>query len=112
MDARGNIKPFTATDVPSATNVKLASLNPVTLPSGVIYITRTGAQPSPGNTIGSTDVIRLMSNTMYYHATNTNNLVSFTTPQSFRNGVSGTGVPEIDPGYYYTKQSVIDADLD
>ena len=111
LDARGNIKPFTATDVPSATNIKLASLNPVTLPSGVIYIARAGAQPSAGTTIGSTDVIRLMSNTMYYQATKTNNLVSFTTPQSFRNGVSGTGVPEIDPGYYYTKQSVIDADL-
>lgn len=109
LDSRGNIKPFTTTDVPSATKVKLADLNPVTLPSGVIYIMREGAQPTPGTDIGSTDVIRLMSNTLTYQATDTNNVVEFTSPQTFRNGVSGTGVPEVDPGYYYTKQSVVDA---
>ena len=110
LDARGNIKPFTTTDVPNATNIKLADLNPVTLPSGVIYIVRPGAQPTTGTTIGATDIIRLMSNTITYQATNTNNLVAFTSPQSFRNGVSVTGVPEVDPFYYYTKQSVIDSD--
>lgn len=110
LDARGNIKPFTTTDVPSATNIKLADLNPVTLPSGVIYIMRAGAQPTAGTAIGATDVIRLLSNTLTYQATNTNNVVAFTSPQNFRNGVTGTGVPEVDPGYFYTKQSVLDAD--
>jgi hypothetical protein len=109
LDARGNIKPFTTTDVPSATNVKLADLNPVTLPSGVIYIIRAGAQPTAGTSIGSTDVIRLMSNTLTYQATNTNDLVAFTSPQIFRNGVSGTGVPEVDPGYYYTNEKAVEA---
>jgi hypothetical protein len=108
LDARGNIKPFTTTDVPDTTNIKLADLNPITLPSGVIYIIRANAQPTTGTTIGSTDVIRLMSNTLTYQATNTNNVVAFTSPQTFRNGISGSGVPEIDPAYYYTKQSVID----
>ena len=110
LDPRGNIKPFTTTDVPSTANVKLADLNPVTLPSGVIYIMRAGAQPSAGTTIGTTDVIRLMANTLTYQATNTNNVVAFNSPQTFRNGITGSGVPEIDPGYYYTKQSVIDSD--
>jgi hypothetical protein len=110
LDSRGNIKPFTTTDVPSATNVKLADLNPITLPSGVIYIVRTGAQPTNGTAIGATDIIRFMSNTITYQATNTNNVVAFTSPQSFKNGVSGTGVPEVDPQYYYVKQSVLNAD--
>ncbi|WP_417430561.1 hypothetical protein [Halpernia sp.] len=109
MDARGNIKPFTSTDVPSATKVKLADLNPVTLPSGVVYIMRVGAQPTSGTTIGTTDIIRLMSNSLTYQATNTNNVIAFTSPQTFRNGVTGSGVPEVDPGYYYTKQSIVDA---
>ena len=39
--------------------VKLADLNPTTLPSGVIVIKRQGAQPSDatGTTIGDTDVL-------------------------------------------------------
>ncbi|MBC7556324.1 MAG: hypothetical protein H7195_05115 [Chryseobacterium sp.] len=110
LDARGNIKPFTTTDTPSPTKVKLADLNPVTLPSGVIYIMRVGAQPSAGTNIENTDVLRLMSNTLTYLARDTNNVVAFASPQSFRNDVSGTGVPEVDPGYYYTKQAIINAD--
>ncbi|SFI08648.1 hypothetical protein [Halpernia frigidisoli] len=109
LDARGNIKPFTTTDVPSATNVKLADLNPVTLPSGVIYIMRAGAQPATGKVIGNTDVIRLLSNTLTYQATNINDVVTFNFPQTFRNGVSGTGVPEVDPTYFYVKNSVLAA---
>lgn len=109
LDDRGNIKPFTSTDVPSATRVKLADLNPVTLPDGVIYIIRVNAQPNPGTEIGKTDIIRLMSNTITYQATNTDNVVAFTSPQTFRSDISGTGVPEVDPSYYYIKQAILDA---
>lgn len=106
LDAKGNIKDFVATDT---VNVKLADLSPVTLPSGVIYIARPGAQPNPGTTIAQYDNIRLMTNTITYVATNTDNKVSFSSPSVFRNTISGTGVPEADPAYYYVKKSVRDA---
>ncbi|MGA9212876.1 hypothetical protein [Kaistella sp.] len=105
FDAKGNLKEYVATD---STQVKLASLNPITLPSGVIYLVRPNAQPIPGTEIGSTDILHLMSNTMTYVATNTNDNVAFTSPYTFRNNIAGLGVPEIDPAYYYVKQSVLD----
>lgn len=109
LDARGNIKPFTTTEVESSTNIKLADLNPVTLPSGVIYIMRSGAQPTPGTAIGTSDVITLMSNSLNYQATNTNDLVSFSYAQTFKNDIFGTGVPEVDPAYYYANPAVLTA---
>lgn len=109
LDSRGNLKPFTTTDTPSATKVKLADLNPITLPSGVIYIVRDNAQPSPGTAINPTDKITLMATSLTYQATDENNEVAFRSAQTFRNDVSGTGVPEVDPAYYYTKESVITA---
>ena len=54
FDAKGNLKDYVETDT---TMVKLASLSPITLPSGVIYVVRPSAQPSPGSNIGSTDII-------------------------------------------------------
>lgn len=110
LDKRGNIKTFTTTIVASDSLKKLSQLNPVTLPSGVIYIIRAGAQPDPGKTIAVTDSIRLLSNTNTYQAQNIDNVVSFNSAQSFRNGVSGTGVLEVDPGYYYVPQWILDKD--
>ena len=105
LDAKGNIKELEDTDT---TNVKLADLDPVTLPSGVIYIIKEGAQPEPGDTIGSYDLIRLMGRSTNYVATKTDNVVSFTSGQTFRNTISGAGVPEVDPAYFYVKKSVLD----
>lgn len=105
LDAKGNIKPFVATDT---VNVKLADLNPVKLPSGVIYVMRPGAQPNPGTAIGQYDLIRLMSNTMTYVATNNDNKVTFNSPSAFKNTIAGTGLPEVDPAYYYVKKSVLE----
>lgn len=105
LDAKGNIKDFVATDT---VNVKLADLNPVTLPSGVIYVMREGAQPEPGETLGNYDLIRLMGRATNYVATKTDNVVSFTSGQTFRNTISGAGVPEVDPAYFYVKKSVLD----
>ncbi|MCQ4034292.1 hypothetical protein [Kaistella montana] len=105
LDAKGNIKELTATD---AVNTKLADLNPVTLPSGVIYIMRAGAQPEPGEAIGNYDLIRLMVRATNYVATKTDNVVSFSSAQTFKNTISGAGVPEVDPAYFYVKKSVLD----
>ena len=105
FDAKGNLKDYVETDT---TMVKLASLSPITLPSGVIYVVRPSAQPSPGSNIGSTDIIKLMSTTVTYVATNTDGKVAFTSPYVFRNTIAGSGIPELDPAYYYVKQSVLD----
>ena len=105
LDARGNIKDYVATDT---ANVKLASLNPITLPSGVIYIMKPTNQPNPGTPIGSSDIIRLMNNTTTYVATENEGKVAFNSPYIFRNTISGSGIPELDPPYYYVKQSILD----
>lgn len=104
LDAKGNIKPYVATDT---VNVKLADLNPVKLPSGVIYVMRPGAQPTDGTPIGQYDIIRLMSNTTTYVATNTDNKIAFSSPSGFKNTIAGSGLPEVDPAYYYVKKSVL-----
>lgn len=104
LDAKGNIKDLEKTDT---VNVKLSKLNPVTLPSGVIYIVRPGAQPTPGKDIGATDILTMMSNTVTYVATNTDDVVSFNSAYPFKNTIGGTGTPEVDPAYYYVKESIL-----
>ena len=106
LDAKGNIKDFVETDT---VNVKLADLSPVLLPSGVIYVIKAGAQPTPGTIIGNTDIIRLMSNSTTYVATSTDGVTTLTSGYPFRNTIAGSGIPEVDPAYYYVKQSVLDA---
>lgn len=105
LDAKGNIKDLVSTD---NVNVKLADLNPVKLPSGVIYIMRPGAQPNPGTTVGQYDLLRLMSNSTTYVATNTDNKVAYSSQSTFRNTISGTGIPEVNPAYYYVEREVLD----
>lgn len=101
LDNLGNIKAFSSTDTSDDNNKKLSELNPVTLPSGVVYIVRNGAQPNPGTTIGVSDSIRLMSRTYTSVATNTDNNITFSGTALFRSTIDGTGVPEVDPKYYY-----------
>jgi len=105
LDAKGNIKNWVSTD---NVNVKLSDLNPVKLPSGVIYIMRSGAQPNPGTSIGQYDLLRLMSSSTTYVATNTDNKIAFASPSIFRNTIAGAGVPEVDPAYFYVKKSVLE----
>ncbi len=115
LDAKGNIKAFSTTDTSDDKEVKLADLNPVKLPSGVIYIARNNAQPDPGTTIGETDIIRLMTTTTTYVATNESDLVKFRSAVPFSSGITGTGVPEVDPKYYYispTDKLITDATAD
>ncbi len=105
FDVKGNVKELAATDT---VNVKLSLLNPITLPSGVVYVSRPTAQPSPGTAVGTYDKISLMSIATSYVATKTDAKVSFNSPSIFRNTISFTGVPEIDPMYYYVKKSVLE----
>jgi len=104
LDAKGNIKDYVTTDT---VNVKLADLNPITLPSGVIYVTRPGAQPTEGKSIGNSDILRLMSTAVTYVATNTDSKIEYTSAFTFRNTISGSGIPEVDPAYFYVKDDVL-----
>jgi len=111
LDAQGNIKAFSSTDTADDNEKKLSELNPVTLPSGTIYIIRNGAQPSSadGKTIESTDIIKIMGRVYSYLAVNSDGNTSFTSKAAFLNTIDGTGVPVIDPMFYYTKKSILEA---
>ncbi len=109
LDAKGNIKTFSTTDTSDDEFPKLAEMNPVTLPSGVIYIVRDGAQPENGTPIGANDSIQIFQNTVSYVASNTDNVVSFVSPATFKNSVDGNGIPDNDPMYYYVRNSVLEA---
>ncbi len=108
FDTRGNVKAFDDDDESDDNYPKLADLNPITLPSGVIYIVRADAQPDPGTAIGSTDILRLMTNAITYVATNTDGVVEFASASAFKNTII-SGNLDVDPAYYYVKQSVLDA---
>lgn len=106
FDQEGNITKFSDSDTSDDLYPKLSSYAPVKLPSGVIYIVRPNVQPVPGKTIGSTDIIKLMSNSIAYVAKKTDNIVKFENGVPFRNTIGGSGVPENDPFYYYAKKSI------
>lgn len=108
LDARGNIVAFSTTSTADDAEKPLAELNPVKLPSGVIYIVR--YIPQNGKSIGATDKISIMHRTTTYIASKEENTVKFSDAVIFRNTISGTGFPEVDPTYYYVKQNVLDAD--
>lgn len=109
LDAKGNIKPFSSTDTSDDGYTKLADMNPVKLPSGVIYVVRPGAQPNPGTAIGTSDKISIMQRTNTYLATNESGKVMFRSGYAFRNTIDGAGVPEEDPAYYHVKDDVLTA---
>ena len=108
LDARGNIVAFNSTSTADDAEKPLAELNPVKLPSGVIYIVR--YVPQNGKVIGATDKISMMHRTTTYIASKEENVVKYADAAIFRNTISGTGFPDVDPTYYYVKQSVLDND--
>ena len=108
LDSQGNIKTFSSTDTTDDNYTKLSGLNFQKLSSGVIVIVRDGAQPDPGTTIGTTDIIRLMHKTTTFVSTKENNEITYTSEFSFANTIESGGVPQVDPAFYYVKQSVMD----
>ena len=111
LDLQGNIKAFTA-DAADDNEKKLSQLNPQTLPSGVIYIKRTGAQPedstppSTGVAIGDSTQIKTMMRANYYLATETDGNISLGNPGVLLNTIDGSGSPVTDPTFYFVKKSV------
>jgi len=104
LDAQGNIKAFSSTDTADDTEKKLSELDYKTLPSGTIYIIREGAQPvnpTADQTIKSNDILTVMMKATTYLAINTDGKSSFTAATDFMNTINGTGIPAVDPKYYF-----------
>jgi len=111
LDAQGNIKAFSTTDASDDNEKKLIDLSYQTLPSGTIYIMRDGAQPSAatGKTIAPKDILTVMIRANGYLAGETDGNVSFISTLPITNTINGSGLPLVDPMFYYVKQSVLDA---
>ncbi len=107
VDANGKIKAFSSTDPSDDAFPKLSSMSPVTLPSGVVYIKFLGKQPIPGTTIGETDILRIMEDVTSYTAQKNADLVSFQNKSIFQSSLTSTGVPVVDPIYYYAPPSLM-----
>ncbi len=107
LDALGKIQAFSTTDTSDDTYKKLSELSPKTLASGVIYIVKEGAQPNPGTAIGATDVIRLMGKTTTFLSNTENSTTTYSNELTFKSTIESTGVPEVDPSYYYAKNALI-----
>lgn len=106
LDTKGNIVAFDSSITTDDNEKPLSSLNPVKLPSGVVYISI--YTPTNGKAIADKDKIRLMHKTMTYVATKDDkNVTNFGSAVLFRNTISGSGTPEIDPAYFYVKESVL-----
>lgn len=114
LDSQGNIKAFSSTDASDDNEKKLSDLSPQTLPSGVIYIVRDGAQPSLGVAIetnssaSNATQIKTMIRANYYIATDTDGNIKFSTAGTLLNTIDGNGSPLTDPIFYYVKKSVLD----
>lgn len=107
FDAKGNIVAFDSSVTTDDNVTPLAKLNPIKLPSGVIYISR--YVPTNGKSIAKTDKIRWMVKaTTYVGIKESDGTIKFGSTQLFRNTMTGTGTPEIDPAYFYVKKSVLD----
>ncbi|WP_027386640.1 type 2 periplasmic-binding domain-containing protein [Chryseobacterium gregarium] len=116
LDVQGNIKAFSSTDTADDNQKKLSELNPVKLPSGVIYIIRNGVQPTTGVTLdtnpesNTATQIRTMIRANYYLATDTDGKVAFSATGSLVNTINGGGSPLTDPLFYYVKKNEIASD--
>lgn len=107
FDAKGNIQSVKNLDAATLANTKkLSDLSPVTLPSGVVYVVRPDAQPNPGKAIGSTDVIRLMTNSQSFLAVSSTNGGVFSNNAPFMSSFI-TGALQIDPKYYYASPQYV-----
>jgi len=89
-------------------NRKLADLNPITLPSGVVYIMIPDAQPEDGITLGADDYLSFQQVGFAMRAVETDGEIKFANEVSFNNTIDGSGIPLNDPMWYHVPQSVLD----
>lgn len=103
FDPQGKMMAYSETDTADDNFPSLNTYNPVVLPSGVVIVMRPSAQPMPGKTIHDNDVLKITSISFSGVAKNLAEGPIFTTQQNYRNTLANSGVPEIDPSYFYTK---------
>ncbi len=108
LDDQGNLLQYSATSTDDDNEPSLATYPKETLPSGVIVITRPSAQPVPGKAIGSTDILTLMHRTITYVARTdeSDGAVKYLAGSTLANTISGTGMPEKNPFFYYAGSSM------
>lgn len=109
FDAKGNVIAYNTT-TGDTSNPNLTTYNPVTLPSGVIYVINPKTQPSSGKTVSTNDILTLQINSISYLAQNVNNAVTYQSPVTFYNTIAGSGVPKTDPMWYHISQDYLNAD--
>lgn len=107
LDSKGLIVAFDDTTDADNNEKKLSDYDYIKLASGVIYIVRPGAQPEPGKEVATTDIISIMQATKTYTASKVNDKIVFNNEATFINNITNTGVPSVDPAYYYVKSSVL-----
>lgn len=107
LNSKGVITAFDSTITTDDNEKKLIDYDYKTLPSGVIYIVRPGAEPNPGKEIGATDVINFFQITKAYISTKVDDKIIFGSETTFVNNVINSGVPTPDPTYFYVKNSVL-----
>lgn len=106
FDAQGNVVAFDSSITTDDNETPLSNLNPVKLPSGVIYVSR--YIPTNGKAIAATDKIRwMLKATTYVGTKDKDGVIQFSSAQLFRNTMTSTGTPEVDPAYFYVKNSVL-----
>ena len=106
FNSKGVITPFDSTIDTDDNYPKLSSYPHEKLPSGVIYIKRTDAQPDPGKDVGSTDVINLFQVAKSYVSVKVDDKISFGSESTFSTSVLSGDVVK-DPAYFYVKSSVL-----
>lgn len=104
FDERGNVIAFDDDDEDDDNEAKLSSYNPVTLPSGVVYLLRPDAQPDPGQSIGDTDIIEIMGVANSYIAEDNDGTIEFDSVINLMNTIGSNGSPYEDPFFYYAQE--------
>lgn len=106
FNRRGMVVAFDSSISSDDNETPLSDLNPVKLPSGVIYIIRNN--PSSGTNVAARDNISWMVNaTTYVSVKEKDGIAKFLNALPFRNTITGSGIPESDPSYYYVRTSVL-----
>lgn len=107
MDDQGNLLQYSTTSTDDDNEPSLATYPKEKLASGVTIVTRPSAQPNPGKTIGSSDILTLMHRTITYVARKGDDgTVKFLAGSPMVNTIGGSGVPEKDPFFYYAAKKV------
>lgn len=107
FDSKGNIVAFSSSDTADDLEKPLSEYQPQLLENGTVFIIRPEAQPTSSDYITDSDHISLMHKTTTYIANNENGSIKLRIPYTFFNTISGSGVPQQDPMFFYVENSIL-----